>query len=517
MLVSNSMRFCTDIFGLIDDVEEPEVDDTPQDTTDDSGQSSTTTPVEVVFNKQALLVSKTALNCANKSEVNGIVITGAEPSGTKRRFLWKFDDKVYKLNSAGNASELTGDLTAAYVLKNGNPASGLNALTSVPAFVGKKIFPIIALQAPSNADEFPTAAVELKTKTSTDTLTDTKESIVYELTQGETPTISEITADTTIKGNASVDIKVRLQNANESWTDYMTLANAADKEALAVQFKFVYKVTTTDGSDSAKVNFINIDHTLGKSVVSGDNAYLYSIVADYDIPLQMCYVNVRHYPLVDSKIEAYVNFMHPTQHRELIQIGTGTGSRQELKLGVGGVKDNNIVASTIQLYVDGVSIEDFSYNSEISTVVLSAKKNSSIYASYDYERDDEVWRKMTLNVTEPYTDDETVMSRFSYTLPDSEATDKTISNIRIHIKRPSGTVSNYSLGTATGKKQLFVLPHQAKASSIKFSEDVDWEYDNDSYILSVVAKKNTALVISYKWTGENVGIVSWAAGWAIKP
>ena len=109
------------------------------------------------------------------------------------------------------------------------------------------------------------------------------------------------------------------------------------------------------------------------------------------------------------------------------------------------------------------------------------------------------------------------MSRFSYTLPDSEATDKTISNIRIHLKRPSGTVSNYSLGTATGKKQLFVLPHQAKASSIKFSEDVDWEYDNDSYILSVVAKKNTALVISYKWTGENVGIVSWAAGWAIKP
>lgn len=103
------------------------------------------------------------------------------------------------------------------------------------------------------------------------------------------------------------------------------------------------------------------------------------------------------------------------------------------------------------------------------------------------------------------------MSRFTYTLPDSAAVDKQISNVRLQITRPSGKVKNASLGTATGVAQMTVLPHAADVATI--SLNADWNYDEDSQILSYTAAKGTALTLSYSWLGEQVYVRSMAAGW----
>ena len=500
----HTMRFGTDIFGLVEETEEP---DTP------SEETPTTTPT-AAFKKKALLISKKPLDCTNKSAVLNFIISGEQPTGTLRRCMFKIDDKVYKFSS-GNLVEYTGEITADNVLSNGNSVDGLNALSNITGFVGKKIYPIIALQAKSTADDMPTIKIQLNTRTDTASLTYTDTSEEFPLTSGDAvPRISSMVANTSITGGGSVTIKARLKNENGTWTDYMTLAETADLDATAVQFKITYKVTTADGSDSAKVNFITVEHTLGKAVISGTNANLYSIVADYDVPLQLCYVVIRHNPLEDSSLKAYVNFMKKPARRERLQIGIANGSRQTLTL---GEPDLNIDFSSLEIYADDVQLTDFDANSIDSSVTLKATSGAAITATYDYNHGEEEWREMTLDFTEPYKDGETVMSRFVYSLPDEDAADKTVSNIKIEMKRASGTESDYYLGKATGKKQLFVLPHfKPKAATITFDNAaVDFIYDDESNVLTLTAPKKTALNVSYKWLGENISIVSWSAGWSV--
>ena len=493
MAITNTMRFCTDSFGVTD-------------------ESGSTAP----FNKQALLISKVPLDCTGKSEVTRFSIAGAEPTGTKRRIIFQIDGKYYRFLN-GNLSEFTYEFNRANVLRYGNSVAGLLELENITAFLNKKVYPIIALEAPSTADDMPSIRMTLYTKVSNDVLTKTEESLVYEIaTSDKMPTITEITAETALTGGGSVDIKVRLRGSDETWGDYMALASAANKQAGAVQFKFTYKVTTADGSDSAAVNSITINHTTGKAIVVGDNADLYSVVANYEVPLQLCYVVVHHEPLQDAYIDAYVNFMKAPKHRELIQIGTATGSRQELVLGVDGVADTGILTSSIRLYADGNPLTNFSYNSEVSTVVLSAKRNAVLYASYDYDHDSEVWRKMTKDAAQPYNDAEgTYMSRYTYQLPDSDATGKVIANVRLNLVKRTGTASNTKIGVGTGKKQMFALQHKYKSSTIKFNPTCDWTFEEASKILTVVAAKNSNIVISGKWEGIAPVVRSFAAGFAV--
>lgn len=509
MILYHTMRFGADIFGL-------ESADATESEDEEGGSSSSDAGISTVFLKKALLVSKTAWDCTSKSEVNQIVITGAKPTGTNARYMFKIDNKYWTFNGS-TLTEFTDTFNVDNVLSKGNTATQLTALSNITAFVGKKIYPIIALSAPSDAEDLPRTKMSLKVKVPSDTLTDTVESIVYELTDDDTalPRIADITYDATLTGAASVTVQVRTRKGG-TWSSYMTLANAVDRECDAVQFKITYRVATTNGTDSAKVNSITVDHTMGKTVVSGGNAYLHTVVADYENDLQTCYVTIKHNPLSDSSVEAYVNFMTPPKHRNLIQIGAGTGSRQELALGLNGLADTNIVGKTVELYVDAAPVSNFSFNTEVGTVVLTAKKNSVITASYDYERGDEHWRTMTRDYTEPFNDNQSsYTTRFSYTLPDDETAGMTMSNIRITMRRPSGSVSNGSLGTATGKNQLFVLKHVPKASSIKFSDStVDFDYNEENNILSLVAPKGTALKVSYSWTGEKITVYSFAAGWA---
>jgi len=493
MAITNTMRFCTDSFGVTD-------------------ESGSTAP----FNKQAMLISKVPLDCTGKSEVTRFSIAGAEPTGTKRRIIFQIDGKYYRFLN-GNLSEFTYEFNRANVLRYGNSVAGLLELENITAFLNKKVYPIIALEAPSTADDMPSIRMTLYTKVSNDVLTKTEESLVYEIaTSDKMPTITEITAETALTGGGSVDIKVRLRGSDETWGDYMALASAANKQASAVQFKFTYKVTTANGGDSAAVNSITINHTTGKAIVVGDNADLYSVVANYEVPLQLCYVVVHHEPLQDAYIDAYVNFMKAPKHRELIQIGTATGSRQELVLGVSGVADSGIITSTIRLYADGNPLTNFSYNSEVSTVVLSAKKNAVLYASYDYNHDSEVWRKMTKDAAQPYNDAEgTYMSRYTYQLPDSDATGKVIANVRLNLVKRTGTASNTKIGVGTGKKQMFALQHKYKSSTIKFNPACDWTFEEASKILTVVAAKNSNIVISGKWEGIAPVVRSFAAGFAV--
>lgn len=504
MLRSSTIRFAVDTFGdalIVEPVETP-----------------TEEPVEeppARTKKKALLVSNTAINCTKLDAVDEIVITGNEPTDSKRRVVFKIDGSVYRFNN--NQLEAFGrDVTVDNVLNYGNTVATLTGLAEAnltTAFAGKKIYPIIALRAYSDSENLPTIKIAVKGRSFSDTLantiTPTDADTIYKL--GDEPqTITEITANTTgTTANATVELAVRLRN-DEDWSSYMSLAEAVDKQADAVQFQRKFTVTTTDGTDSAKLNSITVHTAEGQTIVTGSNARIFSTVENFGLDLQGCYVVVRHDPLIDSEIDTYVNFMSLPKSRELITIGIGTGARQELVL---GDPDKNIVASSIKLYVNGRPFDDFDFSTEISTVILTAPNGAVITASYDYDYGVENWLQMTPQTEQPYLDDDgTYSTRFFYNLSSSDTLGKKISNVQIRLRKRSGSATE-TLGVGTGTLQLFTLKHKPKISTIAFTNAGTFSYDETTELLSVVAPAGTPIVVNYDWQGVAPVIHQYAAGW----
>ena len=486
------IRFATDSFGsaqefIEEDIQNPDAPDTPSSS----------------FMKTAFLKSKVPLDCSNFSSVDSFVITGNEPAGSSRRIIFLIDGNLFHFqNNALVPYTEAGDF--ADVIKYGNKPSTLLAQSDLSAFVGKQIYPIIALQAPFDANEFPSIKLALSVRSASEQLSNTQYSPIYILAD-DTQSIIDIAADVQTQGSGEVDIAVQLR-ANGSWSSYTPLTNAANKSADAVRFRFIYRVANI-GSDSACVKSITVRHTAGQAVVSIDDCNLYSAVANYDAGLKTAYCLVHHAPLVDAKIEAYVNFSPAPSKRELVQIGTATGSRQELSL-----PDLNVVANSIKLFQDGNPFYNFDFSTETSTVSFTARQNAVITASYDYGYGQENWLEMIAANPQPYNDDiGSYSTRFSY-VHDEE--DLSVANVRIRLRRLSGTATE-NLGNATGKTQLFNLKHKPKPSTIRFDRSVSFSFDDDNGILSCVAAKNTPLNISYQWLGDAPVVYSFAAGFSV--
>ena len=483
MLISNSFRFGTDTFDF-------------------SGRS-------------ALLVSKEALDFTEQTNVDGFTITGSQPADTDRRVIFKIDDALYKFNGS-SLIPYTGDGEFADVISKGNTVEQLNALTDIPAFVGKLVYPIIALKAGWTAASMPTIKIAARARNVSATYTKKYNATAHELKIDDPnviPRIADITPDITITGNASCEINARVRDAEGNWSAWMPLNEIPGQYATAIDWQIFYTVTTLDGTDSVLCNSVAFRYNTGATAVNSNSADVYSVVQNYQSDLQTCYVVVRHSKLIDSTIDAYVNFMPAPKHRTLITLGTTTGVEQQLTLGVNGVKDTGVDQSSIKLFADGEPLLEFDYNTETSEVTVMLAAGKVITASYDYGRGSEVWLPM-IRDGEPqlYPDDGSYMSRYTYTLPDNQTDGKQISNVRFKLTRPSGNVKNLSLGNATGKTQQIILPHAADATTIKLP-NAEWTYDDDSQILTFIAPKNTALSLSYSWLGEQIKIHSFASGW----
>lgn len=584
MLVSHSMRFCTDNFGETvtnttsgsEDVNEyggggdsadESVTETGTETTTGEKVSSKENQERAAFVKTGFLKGTKVWNCRGVSAVTGFDITAAnlDVAGVDCRVVFvlnnKLDEshpnKAYTLTPSSE-NPLTAKLVPFdydigtdtkrqnMILEHGNTIAEIRNFTSIPEFIGKVVSPWYALKAPSDSLAMPIIRLDLKTYVSMDATSKTFESDVYTLAEGgAAPIISEISADVETVDGGEVDVSVKLFDENDSdGSSWMSLDAAKNQKAYSVQFKFDYSVQTARAEDMVKVNSIAIRYSYGETLVNSDSAEIYTVVTNYEVPLQMCYCIVRHDQLVGSSIKAYVNFMHKPKHRELLylgQISNNADGKAELILGESNVPDANIDPATIKIYAGNgtasgtdYEINGYAFSSENSTITISGELNTRpIYASYDYNVDVEEWREMTLDITEPYTGDATYSTRFTYALPDDEArpsdedSAKVISNVKIEMIRGKGTVKRANLGvTTTGKRQLFALEHVPKVNTIKFTsadgkttygtDKINWTYNDETNILSLVGKeKNLPLYISYGWTGESVVIHSIACGWSV--
>lgn len=509
-LITNSMRFCGDLLNVAGSDEEE---------TTDGGEIATAN----LKRKGFLKSTNKFIDLTNVTSVEGFSITpgGSAYSDCKRRLVFGVDDPndLWRWDTTqGKMIPYTGAGYFKDVIVNGNKPDVLNAITSIPEWVGKKIYPRIAIQAPYDREEMPVIKLGIKYRSTTESKWWRVNTVAYTLgDDGTAPIIDHIEYDAVIQGSATISITVRLkESADANWSSFMTLEEAADKTAYQCQFQIYRTVSVTDGTDKVTLNSISIFHTTGKTLVSGNYADIYTVVQDYEEDLGTCYVVVRHDELSDSKITAYCNFMSVPKKREFISLGLGTGSRKQYVLGVDGVADTNINPSSIEIYEGDQKLTDFGFNTENSEVTITARNGYALAASYEYDCDVEDWQQMTLETRQPYGDGDRYMSRFSYSLPLS-TTGKKIANVRIRLNRPYGTVTNWLLGTGTGKKKLFAPKHIVNESTIKFNPTVTgYNYDADANILAVTQKKNQEIRWSYTWRGEPITIYSIAAGFSAR-
>lgn len=487
-----------------------------------------------VYNRTALFRDNAPLSAVGMASVDGFVISGIEPSGTKRRVVFAHVDSAtlaeketnttastteeetpvyYKLtvDSDGKATEeavTTQDITADSVLEEGNTVAELNSIKSIPDFVGKNVYPVIAFFAPETATTVPTMKLAIKATSAEETFEKEEESQIYQLAASPVTIISiEANVKTTGKGTAVVTARFY----NGTWTDYIDLKNVTSIKASMMQFKAKYTVAAID-SDTAAVTDATVVYAASMAKVSGSTAEIITRTMHFAEEtggkgVSYAQALIKHKKFMDADIKAYASFRTEPKTREMIALGTGTGASQTYTLSDTGINHNSIVVQ-----VNGVPYYGFSYNTETNEITVAAEKNAAVTASYEYDWGDEEWKDMTLVSRQVYGEDADVYaSRFQYTIPSTD-TDKTVSCIKFALIRPTGDVTEETLGTGTGDTQVFKLPHFARKDTIVCNGT--WSYNDDTRVLTVIADKGTDIKISYHWVAESHEVYGVTAGWA---
>lgn len=463
---------------------------------------------EFKFRRQALIRTTEPLDFTRETQVAGFNVYGTEPEGSARRIIFEVDDKLYYFTNDGiTAYPSYGEL--ADILKYGNTVEELLAVNGVAKWIGKKVYPIIALDAPFDAQVMPKIKIAVNVECFLDEYTRDEYSPILELKHTENQ--ARIVKASYVRGNngyAKSNIWVRLRDNTGYWTDWLEMADAYGKEATAAQFKITYILSTLDGSDESRVFECKIEYTTDGKTLAGDTLELCTLPQTYYHDLGTCYAMIKHSELLDAEIKAYIKYSTATKNRRDIVIGTGTGDTETYYLGINGGIDRNINHNTLRLKAGVMNIPDFYYDTTWATVTLKAPVGAEIKASYEYDLNAEEWVEMAGELTQLY-DDGIYMSRFIHRLTDFE--NKTVSAVKFTLTRKNGAIPYQYLGTADGTTMKFVLPHRAKKESISCTGN--WDYDEDTQVLTVTGLADEEITIAYDWVGLIPKIENIAVGW----
>lgn len=467
--------------------------------------------------RTALFRDNAPISLANCTSVDGFQIEGIQPEDSDRRIVFSYSDgsasdaEYYKLVvSNGIATPRTillGGFTVENVLVEGNTVDELLSITSIPEWVGKTIYPVIALKGQTIA---PTIKLSVVTSSNSAQYEKVEESPVYILADDDVDIINVTASAPEKTGNGSATVQVRFKSG-ANWGPYMEIEDAGNTKANSAQFRVRYSVSTITGVDSVKVSSISIVYSSANAKVSGTSTNLILVTKHFDKEegakgLSFAQCMIRHKKLHDAKIKAYAAFRDEIKTRSMYPLGAGTGEQQTIKL-----PDSGIAYKSFHVQVNGADYPDVSVNTEKNELTLTVEAGSAITASYEYGWTPEVWQEMAKTAYQSYGAGDEYASAFQIALSD-EDTNKTISTIKFELTRPEGDVDNEVLGTATGETQIFVLPHYARADTINCSGL--WSYDEDTRILRVQHRQGDQIIISYHWTAESPVVYSVAAGWA---
>lgn len=460
--------------------------------------------------RQALLVSAVPINLTAFNKIEQFTVQGNEPTGSKRRFMFKADNKVYKF-SGQDLVEYTGAITSDNVLSNGNTAAQVESVRNNTALAGKNIYPIIALY--TEVADTPTARIVATASVSGETLDfqdeHTKKEFFDEYTD---PTghmvkgkILGFSWDIDITGDAAAGFKVKLlPEKGGEWTNWLTLTEAKGQTAVSVLPKYYYHVDAVNGTNSVKIKYFYIHWSPDYDAKTfGTDAYIISEIKNFTIPLTSCVLVVRYEPLDGGSITAAANFQRLRQTVYSEQLGYKSSGIYQTA--------HPFIPSTLVVYVNGKVAPDFTFQPDCQHFYVAESQNGdsppySVSCDYRYNHEDEVWLDMTADTPEP-TDNSLYTKRFFIKNPNGS---KTLGGIKIKLSRGNSTTS-YTR-TATGSEQSIKFSHYPDAITVADSDaSVSWDFDYDTNTLKFTATEGATVNISYDWHGKTPVIRGWAA------
>lgn len=434
---------------------------------------------EFSFKKAALMKVKAPLDFTDETSVNGLEIVGTEPEGTRRRVIFEIDGALYKfVNGALDEYEGYGGIVD--ILEMGNTVGELLQLEKITGFVGKKVYPIVALEAPADAPVMPRIKISAKVQSFNDVYTCYRISPEYKLT--DLAKVIRVVASKEERGYGKAKVECRLKRGE--WGDWNNLEDAWCREAEGIQFRAQYILSAIDGSDYAAVKEVRAEYTTDAGKVTGGQEIICA-AQEYDADLGTCYALINHSRLMDCELKAYVKFEKALERRENEPIAG--------YLAHNGVVDKGIVQDSLHVEVDGLPIDRVYYDTESGSVTVAGE---SVTASYECGLMSEDWREMTRD----YARDE--QTRFTYRLKESGWR---ISAVRFRFERLSGTVEK-SLGIGSGKVQYYALEHEAS----EIECNAPYIYDG---ILRVLGSAGVPIELRYNYEGRIPVVKDYIIGW----
>ena len=343
------------------------------------------------FRKRALLKTKHFWDFTNFTSVKTFQIAGTEPPETSRRIIFQIDDKLYRfVNNILDEYVWRGEIDD--ILKYGNTVGELLDLTDIPAFVGKKVFPIIALDAPSDAPVFPKINISVKVSSYNDVYTAYEFSPVYKLS--ENSKIVSVIERKDERGNATAVSTCRIKKLSGEWCDWVYISEVQNQICSEIQFRTQFVLTTLDGTDAVENHTITFSYTENADKNAANFRNFYTKTENCEMDLKTCYLLINHKPLENATLQAFVNLMSPRKRRENVQVGTTAGIEQTLYL-----PDKYFAQDTLHVELNGVPFFDFDFDTASSALKFTAAAGQTVTASYDF-LPAENWQEMTQDFSE---------------------------------------------------------------------------------------------------------------------
>lgn len=452
------------------------------------------------FRRQTLLTTTQPIDTAGATSIIGFEVEGTQPDGTQRRIIFEIENKLYKFK-AGQITEFNFEPSFVNVLANGNTVQEVLEMKNLSDWVGKKIYPIIALDAPSSSPVMPSIKIGLKVNSFNDIYTKVELSPIYNLrVDGKNAKLINCTVEKILNGHAALNIRARIGNDGD-FSDWLDLYELPNKRAQRVQFRAEHILTTLDGQDSSRVGEVKLDYSTDADKSAYVVSELVTEVQEYDADLSTCYFLVEHSRLRNSEIRAYVAYLADSDEIKNLEIGEGTGEEATYRLG-----HSSIDQDFLEVQCGGVNIPNVYYDTDRGTVTLTAPAGEKIFASFKKNLYADAWWEMEKDFTK--LDGNHYVTRFIYKLDQGTSSHRVVA--KIQIRRHTGKVENLRLGVGTAAVQNFVLNHKAKEESLTCTGS--YKYDEDSQILSVIAPYDEEILVSYDWLGECPSIFSYICG-----
>ncbi len=423
-------------------------------------------------------------------------------SDTQYNYSW------FAFNSSGGLVFISDVEPDIVTLSNfGNTPESLLGISDFNILVGKKVGVAFGLKTDNIKTSVPKIKIGFKVTYNDKILTYTEYSQKYLF---DTPiVINYASVDKTEFSGGNVNVTAQVDKVDGSRSNYMSLQNLRGQKVTGIQFKADYSVPEI-GSAYSKVNQASIIYSPNSYVTSGLNSgEIITITQNWFRKIKQVRMNVKHTPLIDTRMTAYVAFRSEPVLIKSETLGIGDGTRKAFSLS----HKEGIFHDKVKIYYDGVqNFSDFEINTQAGVIYCTAPKGVLVSCDYEYGYDYETWQELAL--TEQYGLDDYERTEFRLNIPDNT---KSVCALKVKLTMTDGKILNEHIGSGTGYLTTYKLSHKVKDGDITVLSNgaalanSNWALMDDTQYVKIAAEKNATLSASYDWISETPEIYQIAA------